>query len=162
MAVASAALLPTWGRTLHGDVRYWNCPNAWHQRLRLLGSRWSEPVLSQPSEQVRAGGLDKAASGEAGVVGHLCHALWRGHEGLGLLIGGELGLRQDQALQRTVEDVNAQGGHAETRLGQHCGRQGSKQVVLGRRQVRIRDQSLNCSRPSDRHLLGELELAAAV
>jgi hypothetical protein len=69
-----------------------------------------EPVLSQPSEQVWAGGLDKAASGEAGVVGHLCHALWRGHEGLGLLVGGELGLRQDQALQRTVEDVNAQGG----------------------------------------------------
>lgn len=57
-----------------------------------------KPVLGQPLEQVLATGLDEAASGKAGVVGHLCHALWRRHEGLGFLVGGELALRQNQAL----------------------------------------------------------------
>lgn len=87
-------------------------------------------------------------------------AFWRRHEGLGLLIGGELGLRQDQALQRAVEDTK--GGTLKRVLDNTAADSVGEQVALGRRQVRVRDQSLDRARPSNRHLLGELELATAV
>lgn len=66
-------------------------------------------VLGQPSEQFLAGGLDEGPSGEAGVIGHLHHALSRRHEGPRFLVGSELGLGEHQTLKTAVEDVNAQG-----------------------------------------------------
>ncbi|MEK8103878.1 hypothetical protein NKG94_00095 [Micromonospora sp. M12] len=66
-------------------------------------------MLSEPTEQFLACGLDEAASGEADVVGHLGHAVRRRHKRLGLFVSGELALREDQTLKMTVEDVEAQG-----------------------------------------------------
>ncbi|WP_406445477.1 helix-turn-helix domain-containing protein [Streptomyces sp. NBC_00631] len=144
-------------------VRHWLRDDAlkpWQHRS--LMSLWAEAVLGQPPEQILARGLDKSSASEADVVRHLCHALRRRNEGLRLLISGELGFSKDQTLQGTVEDIEAQGRHAETRLGQHRGRQRGEQVVLGRRQVGVSDQALNTARTRDRHFLCELAFAAAV
>ncbi|MEU8559430.1 hypothetical protein AB0C80_36505 [Streptomyces anthocyanicus] len=97
--------------------------------------------------------MDETSSCEAGVVGDLCHAFGRWHECLDLLVSGELGFPEYQTLKTAVEDVNTQGRHAETRLGQHRGRQRGEHVVLGWRQVRIRDQTLDGAGQQDRDFL---------
>jgi hypothetical protein len=55
-----------------------------------------EAILGQPLEQLLAGGFHEVASGETDVVSHLCHAIRRRHEALCFLVGGELGLCEDQ------------------------------------------------------------------
>jgi hypothetical protein len=54
--------------------------------------------------------LDEAAASEAGVIGDLSDRRLGQEEGLRCLVCGELGFGQDQAVQRWIEDVNAQWG----------------------------------------------------
>jgi hypothetical protein len=61
-------------------------------------------------EQLLAGGFHEAASGETDVVTHLCHAVRRRHEALRFLVGGELGLREDQANRRPPKTSTPSGG----------------------------------------------------
>ncbi|MGW5063383.1 hypothetical protein ACWEQ2_39945 [Streptomyces sp. NPDC004096] len=120
----------------HGYVRA-----PFSELLPLPSAFGTDPVLGQPPEQLLARGLGKTPSCETGVVGDLCHAFGGWHECLDLLVSGELGFRKHQPLKTAVEDIDTQGRHAETRLGQLHGWQRGEHVVLGWRQVRIRDQA---------------------
>ena len=118
-----------------------------------------DAVLGEPGQQVMAPGADEAASGEPGVAGDLGDRRRRREERLCLGVRAELDVRHDQAVQRRFEDVDAQRRDAQPGLGQHRSREGGEQVVFGRGQVGIGDQSLDVAGPAGGHLLGELELA---
>jgi hypothetical protein len=76
--------------------------------------------------------------------------------------GAELGVSQDQAVQWRIEHVDAEWRDAQPGLAQHVGRECGEQVVFGRGQVGVSDQSLDEAGPVvGGHLLGELELAGS-
>ena len=89
--------------------------------LFSLGLLEFDAVLGEPGKQVIAVSPDEAASGEPGVIGDLGDRRWRLEEGLCRLVCAELGVGQDQAVQRRIEDVDAQRRDAEPRLGQYPG-----------------------------------------
>jgi hypothetical protein len=64
-------------------------------------------------------------------------------------------------VRRRIEHVDAERRDGQPGLAQHVGREGGEQVVFGRGQVGVSDQSLDEARPVGGHLLGELELAGS-
>jgi uncharacterized damage-inducible protein DinB len=101
------------------------------QRRGSAGTRGrADPVLAEPGEQVMAAGAGKDAAGETAVVGDLGDASPRRLERACRLVGAELGLREDQAMQRRAEVVDAQRGSGVTGLGQHGGVKRGEQVVF--------------------------------
>src|ERR1700731_195853 len=89
--------------------------------LNSLGLLEFDAVLGEPGKQVMAASPDEAASGEPGVIGDLGDRRRRLEEGLCRLVCAELGVSQDQAVQRRIEEVNAQRRDAEPPLGQQLG-----------------------------------------
>ncbi|MEV6056965.1 MFS transporter [Streptomyces sp. NPDC052107] len=111
------------------------------------GDPGPDAVFGQPGEQFRTGRADEASAGEPGVVRHLGHARARWSEGLGLRVRRELGFRRHQSAQSAGEDIDSEGRHAETGLGECPGRERGQYVVLGRRQTDVRDKPLHAAGP---------------
>jgi hypothetical protein len=82
--------------------------------LDLLGF---DAVLSEPGKQVVTASPDEVASGEPGVIGDLGGRWRRREERLCFLVCAELDVSHDQAVQRRIEDVDAQRRDAQPCLG---------------------------------------------
>ena len=119
-----------------------------------------DAVLAEPGKQVTAAGLGEAASGEPVVAGDLGGCRRGQGEGLCCLVGGELGLRQDQAVQWRLEDVNGQWRDTEPGLAQQVGWERGEQLVFGYGQVGVGNQTADVARLPGGDLLGEFELGA--
>ena len=76
------------------------------------GRQEFDAVLGEPGEQVMAARPDEAAARESGVNSDLSDRPLGQEEGLCCLVCGEFGFGQNQAVQRWIEDVNAQWGDA--------------------------------------------------
>jgi hypothetical protein len=116
------------------------------------------------SQEIRSsrGAMASRPPVNRGVVGYLGVDVARRLEGEHLRVGAELGLSGDQAVQRRVEDVDAERRDAVAGLGEAPSWQrGGQLVVLGLGQVDVGDQPLDRAGLRGRDLLGELVLVAA-
>src|SRR6266545_3004624 len=115
------------------------------------------PIVGEPRGDLATRGAGQFASVEPGVVSDLGQRVGRRAELHHLLVRRELRLGKVEPVEGRGEDVDAHRRNAESGLAKVVARKAGEQLVLGLRQMRVRDQTSFRSTTLTANLLGQFE-----